>query len=662
MMSVAPPAQVSAAPNNPAPISIQPQQVNNYVAPPMMQQMPSYTAPAPVQQPIYTAPSVAQITPPAPQQPVMQMHTGQPPAPPMQHAVPQSQQQQQQQPTVQPPAAATNAAVPPMSEVFADPLNKEPDSPIGDVSAILQQEPVQPAQPVPQMPMMFPVAEGAPATTMEQPAGAQMQMNPAMMQQQQQTAVPTQMPTMQQTTAPMQMPPVQQQIAPSTASPMQQTNPAPQAEANPFDFGNVASAMPTVQSPTPAAPPATTTMPTNRPLSPPRNDTNQTTTVPFSPPMSPVNAPTPQANIDPFGYCFSPMSSPTSNAIVPSAAPVEDPFGVFGGQPPMMPSVSSNTATTPQVSPTQAMVPSTAVNNDPFGVFGSQTQQPAVSSADPFGAVSPAVPAAAAPAALDDDPFGVFSAPTPAPVVPSAQPAPAVAAAQDEDPWVAAGLGARPGTTNTMPLTPNRHTTQLDSTAANEAPVSLDSNGLPSDGEYYEARVGARSLGVMFYTARELKDSLLQNVPRNVIEAMGVRPIVAYVAKNSAAYNSGILLGHTVLEVNGEPVQDAEHCAELIRVLPRPLNVRCFNPNVEVMLSENRHLVKYDTIDVEAPKSSNEWKMKYVVVGGIIAKESTVNMFYSKVRIIDSVDYSFIVGQIHSAHSVIISCDLIGRL
>jgi len=517
------------------------------------------------------------------------MPTGQPPAmaPTMTAQLPPAMPQAQ---AVQPPAAA-----PPMTDVYADPQNIAPDSPIGDVSAILNQEPAQPAPP--SMPAMLPLAESAP--TMQQPAA-----------------------------------------------------PAPQVNANPFDFGPVASAMPSAEQPTSAPPAAMPTaqpaaMPTNAPLSPPRGNQNDQTGT-FSPPMSPVNALSPQIDSDPFGYCFSPMASPQggNNAIVPSSAPVADPFGVFGGgQPPAMPVSNPIQAPVPPAAapPSQAMVPSSVPNDDPFGVFGGGgggVQQAQAPSADPFGAaIVPAAAVAPAPA-MDDDPFGVFSAPAPV-ASPPAQPAAAAAAPTapvEEDPWAAAGFGARPGTSNVTeaaaaPSTPNRYA--QDSTPnESEAPLSLDSNGLPTDGEYYEARVGARSLGVMFYTAREVKDSLLQKVPSNMIEAMASRPIVSYVAKNSAAYNAGIMLGHTILEVNGQPVTDAVTCADLIRTTPRPLNVRCFNPNFEVVLSENKHLVKYDTLDMEAPKSANEWKMKYVVVGGIVAAEWTVNMFYSKVRMI----------------------------
>lgn len=404
--------------------------------------------------------------------------------------------------------------------MFADPQNKAPDSPIGDVSAILQPE--QPTLPAPPMPMMQPSA------------------------------------------------------------------------VNPFDFEPVSSSMPSAK---PMAPPPAA-MPPNAPPSP----TNQTGT--FSPPMSPVYPLSPQVASDPFGYCFSPLTSPVSggsDALVPMSSPVADPFGVFGGQhPPVMPSIAS-----------QAIVPSAAQNNyDPFGIFGGQ-QPPAPESA----------PIPAAVARQNDNPYGIFGALDNAPTTP----------VDDMDPWAAAGFGQAPTSNGTESAPSVVDNAQQSTSKEEEAPLSLDSNGLPNHGEYYEARVSSRSLGVMFYTAREVKNSLLQKVPRNMIEAMGSRPIVSYVAGNSAAYNAGINLGHTVLEVNGVKVEDAKHCADLIRTTPRPLNIRCFNTNFEVVLSENKHLVKYDTLDMEAPKCSNEWKMKYVVVGGIVANPWTVNMYYSKV-------------------------------
>lgn len=188
-----------------------------------------------------------------------------------------------------------------------------------------------------------------------------------------------------------------------------------------------------------------------------------------------------------------------------------------------------------------------------------------------------------------------------------------------------------------------------NSTAAkeDETPITLDSNNLPSEGEYYEARINARSLGAMFYTARNLEETLYHKMPANVIDALASRPVVAYVAENSAAHNSGVHLGHVILSVNGHEISDPEYCANMIRSVPRPMNLRCYvPPRMELTLNEGRHLVKYDTKDLEAPKISVEWKRKYVVVGGIVTKPWMMNMFYRKS------DYDIAVKEAHAGHKI----------
>ena len=108
--------------------------------------------------------------------------------------------------------------------------------------------------------------------------------------------------------------------------------------------------------------------------------------------------------------------------------------------------------------------------------------------------------------------------------------------------------------------------------------------------------------------------------------------MVAYVAENSAAYNSGVTLGHVILSVNGHEVDNPEYCANVIKTSPRPMNLRCYiPPELHLTLNEGKHSVKYDTKDLEAPLSVSEWKEKYVVVGGIVTKPYMINMFYNKV-------------------------------
>lgn len=107
----------------------------------------------------------------------------------------------------------------------------------------------------------------------------------------------------------------------------------------------------------------------------------------------------------------------------------------------------------------------------------------------------------------------------------------------------------------------------------------------------------------------------------------------AYVAENSAANIAGVHLGHVVLTVNGHDVADSEHCGKLIRSMSRPINLRCYiPPDLQLTLSEGNFRVKYDTKDFDVPVNAIEWKEKFVVVGGIVAKPWMINMFYKKVR------------------------------
>ena len=468
------------------------------------------------------------------------------------------------------------------------------------------------------------------------------------------------------------------------AAPAQRLQPAPQpmqphlqapttvpvVAANPFDFDAVASAMP-------AAPPPAG-MPPQAPPTPPRADAAAVQGAPqpqqpqqmISPPLSPQSAGfAPQQGFaDAFGYGFTPMASPVTSPVVsprnspgagngtmvPSAALTADPFGVNAQQPgvvaavpptcppPFMPGTQAP-APMAQAQATEAVVPSATPSADPFGVFGAQQQPPAAvpalaPNADPFGSSALVAPGAPPAGGAASDPFGLFGAPTPAPAAAAPTPTQAPASAQDlaqapafsqeEDPWAAAGFNNM--VSKPEPSQPEQHANGV--AKEDETPITLDSNNLPSEGEYYEARINARSLGAMFYTARNLEETLFHKMPANVIDALGSRPVVAYVAEKSAAHNSGVHLGHVILTVNGHEISDPEFCANMIRSVARPMVIRCYvPPRMELTLNEGTHLVKYDTKDMEAPKVGVEWKRKYVVVGGIVTKPWMMNMFYRKV-------------------------------
>ncbi|KAL3802586.1 hypothetical protein ACHAW5_011341 [Stephanodiscus triporus] len=441
---------------------------------------------------------------------------------------------------------------------------------------------------------------------------------------------------------------------------MPQPRPAAIAPVNPFDFDAVASSMPPPPSGMPPPPPPTPPRDANQQPQQQQQQQQQQATAfvahaadpfgyaratsptpqPFAgPPTSPVPqaaafgappqqqyAPTAfspqQAHDDPFGYAFSPVTSPVVGAGVSRGnndcrAMIADvPFA----PPPYMPGTSD----------CRAVVPSLAVNDDPFGVFGS-----AHASDDPFGAgvlggsSSALVATTTSSTTYDDlgDPFGgMFGAPAPAA-------APTTASAGD---------GFAASLSSSRPLIDPR----LEHLPA-EKPIELDSNGLPSKGEYYEARINAKSLGAMFYTARNLEETLFLTVPNNVIEALGQRPVVAYVAENSAAHNAGVNLGHVILSVNGHEVTDPEYCAAMIRNSPRPTVLRCFAPpDLELTVSEGLHKVYYHSKDINKPCPPEDWKEKFVVVGGIVTKPWMMNMFYKRA------DYDIAVKEAHAGQTI----------
>jgi len=543
---------------------------------------------------------------------------------PMMQAPPQMMQMPvHPQPVVQPP---TQQQQPPQEQQTPPPAvvvtnnaigNDSPVSQLGDVSVIAASANINTSGPA--MPNV--------AALSSQP----LQPIPQSMPMQQQPVVNAQMPVVSQPA------PVVQQ---------------PVVAANPFDsFPAVASslptpapvqtAQPTAQPPVaPALAPPPAMAPPQAPPSPPTDNqpvntqqVQQVVQQTLSPPMSPVNlAPQQQAYADPFGFTFSPLTSP-----------VTSPGGSPSGSP-------------------GAMVQSTSVNSDPFGVFGGNNKPPTppqmtnnATGSDPFGAGA-LVPSAQAPAPVANgtvsDPFGIFGSGQPAqPAATQPEPTqtghmfspPAPAPQEAEDPWAAAGFGqsnassSQPEATSQPSLDTapayNQQNTSLTGGKQEDKPITLDSNNLPSEGEYYEARINARSLGAMFFTARNLEETLFTKLANNIIEALGSRPVVSYVAEGSAANNAGVHLGHVILSVNGQEIQDPEQCANVIRNAPRPMNIRCYiPPDLELTLNEGRHLVKYDTKGATAPASGVEWKRKYVVMGGIVSKPYMMNMFYRKVR------------------------------
>lgn len=170
-----------------------------------------------------------------------------------------------------------------------------------------------------------------------------------------------------------------------------------------------------------------------------------------------------------------------------------------------------------------------------------------------------------------------------------------------------------------------------DSTTAAEEKTTTASGELPPGGEFYDARIFTPTLGVMFFKPQELTDSLFLHTEKSMVDALGERPVVAFIVEGSSARSAGVELGHVLLKVNGVDVKNPKEASRLIKEGPRPLPLVFYVPNTEVVVAEGEHMVKYDTRETTAPNSAKDWKPKYVVIGGIIAQPWMMNMYRSKV-------------------------------
>jgi membrane-associated protease RseP (regulator of RpoE activity) len=254
---------------------------------------------------------------------------------------------------------------------------------------------------------------------------------------------------------------------------------------------------------------------------------------------------------------------------------------------------------------------------NPYGnPYGQQMQ--------PYGGYAPPPPP---PPPVD--PFSVFeSAPAPAfetAMVPAAPSALAVTSAapavSDDEFWSSLG----PATAEEAPpAVQEKEVDQVEEEKKGE-------EGLPPGGEWYDARIFTPTLGVMFFKPQELTDSLFLNTDKSVVDALGERPVVAFIVEGSSARSAGVELGHVLLKVNGIDVKNPKEASRLIKEGPRPLPLLFYVPTTDVVVAEGEHMVKYDTKETTAPNSAKDWKPKYVVIGGIISQPWMMNMYRSKV-------------------------------
>lgn len=154
---------------------------------------------------------------------------------------------------------------------------------------------------------------------------------------------------------------------------------------------------------------------------------------------------------------------------------------------------------------------------------------------------------------------------------------------------------------------------------------------LPPGGHLYEVKIYTQQLGVMFFKPRELTDSLFLLTDRAVLEGLGDRPVTSFIIEGSPARSAGVELGHVLTKVNGVDVRNPREASRLIQESARPLPLQFYQPDTTVYVAEGEHLVQYNVKSSNVPKSSKDWKPKYVVIGGIIAQPWMMNMYRSKV-------------------------------
>jgi len=153
---------------------------------------------------------------------------------------------------------------------------------------------------------------------------------------------------------------------------------------------------------------------------------------------------------------------------------------------------------------------------------------------------------------------------------------------------------------------------------------------LPPGGTYYDMRIYTPKLGIMFFRSKELKDSLFANTDQDIIDGLFDRPVAGFIVEGSSARSEGVKLGHILTQINGVDVKHPKQASRMIKDGPRPLPMRFYVLDTEVVIAEKEHMVKYDSKSTDAPHSSKEWKPKYVVIGGVLAQPWMMNMYRSK--------------------------------
>mmetsp|Transcript_15657 Transcript_15657/g.22261 ORF Transcript_15657/g.22261 Transcript_15657/m.22261 type:complete len:556 (-) Transcript_15657:141-1808(-) len=341
------------------------------------------------------------------------------------------------------------------------------------------------------------------------------------------------------------------------------------------------------------------------------------------------------------------------------------------GAPPSPPD-NTNLALAPAmpIRETAVVTPQAQAAGNPFDVFATSivpAAQPAAYNApvDPFGA-APTTPTQSSPVAAPADPLGAFTtyaaapaaqpyatnapadpfgaAPTtpnaPADPFGAAPTTPTSSLPEEDDFWAQMGFGQIDHAANVSAgsVTPTSDLSVSDTSATSFTPEpvnphSLDERGLPIGGEYYIIRVTTPLLGAIFTAANEVRNTLYKTASFQFVESLKKRPVVSFRIDGSAAETSGVGIGHVLLNVNGQPIPDTDTAVKVLSESPRPMTLEFYAPGqrqVHICKTEGMCMVKYDSRETMHPRTSKEWKPKYVVIGDLLGKPNVIYMYRSK--------------------------------
>jgi len=264
---------------------------------------------------------------------------------------------------------------------------------------------------------------------------------------------------------------------------------------------------------------------------------------------------------------------------------------------------------------------------------------PQAQASNPFDIFATTVAPAAQPAANNApvDPFGFGAAPhTPTQGSPVSAHSPTSSLPEEDDFWAQMGFGQIDHAANvsTGSITPTSDLSVSDTSFEPEVnPHSLDERGLPLGGEYYKIRVTTPLLGAIFSSAGEVRNTLYKTASFQFVESLKNRPVVSFRIDGSAAETSGVGIGDVLLNVNDIGIPDTDTAVKVLSETPRPMTLEFYAPGdrqVHICKTEGQCMVKYDSRESMHPRTSREWKPKYVVIGDLLGKPNVIYMYRSK--------------------------------